>query len=404
MTHNNLTLPLFAALTLIAQTAGAQSVIAKDDNTARCTPEESRSVLKKTRAAIARVEGPGASALGVVFHTKKHVLTTFDVVRAGRGVRVTMSDGIERGARIASIDRTHNLALLELDSTAGWPSNIPPLVPSVALDVGDPVLVLARAFTIEAPAEDVLVPGAVTARKGDRIRVNALETHHWSYGSPVLDCRGQVAAIAVDMFDDAAVLLSETPSLPEAIGTTPEYRGDWSIEHPSFGGVFQFDRTIPRMDRLGVGLSLGTALIGEDEWYFPFRFSVLGMGEANPDDEDTTKRTGLRLQLEAGFGYRFMLSEGEIPLYFTPTIGLVGGYERWWERTERQVITDSSCSVSRPCDVEFIVEESAMDIGYLRPTLGVALQIGFGEIGYQFQLDVDKPERSTHQWYLGLQF
>lgn len=400
MIHDKLVLPLFAAITMIARSAGAQPVIATDDHTARCTPEESRSVLKKTRAAMARVEGPGASALGVVFHTKKHVLTTFDVVRAGRGVRVTLSDGVDRGARIASIDREHNLALLELEQ----PSNIPPLVPGTGLDVGDPVLVLARTFTIDTPSEDVLVPGAVTARKNDRIRVNALETRHMSYGAPILDCRGQVAAMAVDMFDDGAVLLSETPSLPEAIGTVPEYRGDWSLEHPSFGGVFQFDRTIPRMDRLGVGVSLGTALIGEDEWYFPFRFSVLGMGEVNPAEDDTTKRTGLRLQLEAGFGYRFMLTEGEIPIYFTPTIGLVGGYERWWERTEREVITQSSCSVTRPCDVELLVEERAMDIGYLRPTLGVALQLGFGEIGYQFQLDVDKPERSTHQLYLGLQF
>src|SRR4030095_769229 len=104
-------------------------------------------------------------------------------------------------------------------------------------------------------------------------------------------------------------------------------------------------------------------------------------------------------------GYRFMLNEGgELPVYLTPTVGLVGGYERWWETPSHEVITDSPCSTLQPCNVESWTETRTLDMIYLRPSIGVALQLGPGEIGYTLQLDVDKPGNSTHQWYLGLQF
>jgi hypothetical protein len=316
-------------------------------------------------------------------------------------VRVTLSDGIVRQARIVAIDRAKNLAILALDR----PAPAAPLTVGPAPGLGEPLWLLARRWW---PATDesreVLVPGAVIATSGDTLRSDAFDTRHETFGAPLLDCEGRLVAIANERFDDRALLLANGAALTETIGRAPEYSGDWSLGHPSIGGVFQADRTVPLIDRVGIGLSLGTALIGEDRWYFPFRLSLLAMAPFPVPEDSDVSHSGLRVQLEAGFGYRLMLADGEFPIYLTPTVGLAGGYDRWVEKIDRLVVTSSRCSVAEPCPTAHYLREEVLEIGWLKPTLGLALQLGAAEIGYQLQLDVDDPEHSTHQWFLGLQF
>jgi hypothetical protein len=372
-----------------------------DDRTLpRCTPRETRRVLARLRPALVSVAGLNGMAHGFVFRSRRQVLTLFDVVSSGRGIEVTLSDGSTVEARILSIDRANNLALLELPRAAP----AAPLRVGKALEVGAPHLVIGTPYYGDSP-KVVILPGNVTGKVGRHLRTDALEGANLTLGSPVVDCQGQLAAVHAEWFDGRLLAASELERVVDGVGRQPEYTGDWSMAHPSFAASTFFDRSTPDATRWGGGLTLGTALIGEDRWYFPFRLGVFATSPLVDDDGDpNTTHMGVRLTAETAFGYRFMLSGGGMPAYLVPTVGVMGGYEHFASRTSRQVVTQSGCSPETPCDVELETTEAITESWFARPTLGLALQISYMEIGYQLQIQADKPEDSTHVLSFGVQF
>jgi hypothetical protein len=151
-----------------------------------------------------------------------------------------------------------------------------------------------------------------------------------------------------------------------------------------------------------LGGSLGLALIGDDQWFFPVRLSLLGLVEPTPDSE-LANRSGMRFQAHLGVGYRAMLRGGDLPLYLVPEIG---GALSWEQITDETTLftTDLASCRSGTCAVRWDLVDTTNDLFRVMPTAGLTFGFGYGEIGYQFQIDPTEIERSVHQITVGAQF
>lgn len=369
--------------------------------------------------ALVRVEAPGGVGLGFVFHSPEHVVTALSVVDVGRGIRVVDDEGVRRDAVVVAIDRPRDLALLELEAPVGAePLTLSNRDPAV----GSPVLVLAKASDDgdrhhrwrghrrhrrdHAAGGDTLVrAGIVSSRTGMSLRSDAIDRRHLSWGAPALDCDGRVVAVAISGYTDELVAASAVGQLARTIGDG-DYAGRWSFLHPSLAVVGQVD-VEPHPDFAfdesdkWLGLSLGTALIGRDRWYFPVRFAATFL--IRPDPEAAfTERSGYRLLGSVGAGYRFMIRSGRVPIYLAPTVGLTGMYERT-KLTSLELAVDPDCAGSG-CPVQALEIEQVARRWRPLPTAGLGVHFGFGEVSYQFLLDPENAERSVHQLTVGAQW
>jgi len=359
-----------------------------------CSEAEIARAHERTRAAVVRVVATGASGRGIMFHSPRHVLTAFTIIATGRDVTVTFHGSEPQPATVVAVDEERGLALLELEHQA--PAGVAPLLASDRkLLVGTPLLLASPRW----PDLDQLAikTGNVTSLvEGDP----RTDFNSWEPGSPLLDCRGRVVAVTTDWWSEDIKPVAAATELIGAIGQQAPYTGQWSILHPSVGLKVMHDHGGDSF----VGLSLGTALIGKDRFYLPLRLSFSALAE--PEDPDATvTRTGARLQLEAGIGYRWQLLGGELPLYLVPTLG--GAVQTTFTREihKAEVITRSDCSPQAPCQTETVKTELPWQHSWSAgPTAGLGLALGPAELSYQLQLNVKDPQSSTHQWYLGLQF
>ncbi|MEZ4444576.1 MAG: serine protease [Polyangiaceae bacterium] len=368
----------------------------------RCAPADLRALAERVGGSVVRVEAPMTLATGFVFHSRRHVVTTFSAVETGRGILV----GEDRQeATVVAYDSAHDLAILEVPSPlAGRPLD---LGESPAL--GDPVVGVDPRHWLDEPDAPIVQPGTVTSLSDHRLRTDVIAIAGLGAGSPIVDCSGEVVAVAHGSWSGLATRVEHLADLEDRLAEGAEvpaepYSGGWSLAHPSLSFIGQIEhRKRPGFDDRHdgwLGLSLGTALIGDDRWYFPFRLGIAGL--VSPDRTPLDKRTGYRFQLETGVGYRFLLLGGEVPIYLVPKIGVTLAGERL--TTERYSFATSPCAVE-PCPVA-VGDPLRVDRDMFRvmPTLGLSAQIGPAEIGYQFQLDPKDPSRSLHQMTVGLQF
>jgi hypothetical protein len=386
----------------------------------RCSADDVAALLEARRDALVRVEAPGARGLGFVFHSRRHVLTALSIVDVGRGIKVLFGDE-QRDAKVVAMDRAHDLALLELDEDGpAAPLRLAPASPAV----GDPVVALRvsedwghprarenrryfksrgwrayRNFRGDVIAE----PGTVSFAGAGRFRTDALGGHHKSWGAPVLDCAARVVGIATSPFADEVVTVKSMRALADGAGDEAVYDGRWSLFNPSIGLVGQLDhQASPGFDTPDkwLGISVGTALMGDDRWFFPARFTATFL--LGPElGEPFASREGYRVAGSLGLGYRIMLKGGGIPVYLVPVVGGMVQYESiTTERTEFWV--DDGCTgACRANPYVFRLEEEQLR---WMPTFGGGLQIGPVEAAYQFVLDTDHTEYSVHQLTLGAQF
>jgi hypothetical protein len=388
----------------------------------QCTAAEISAALDAHGDALVRVEAPGARGLGVIFHTSGHVLTALSIVDVGRGIKVLFGN-TQRNARVVVADRAHDLALLELDEE--WPA-APLRLAKDSPAVGEPVLALRltddmaqrrsrenrRYFKSRGwrayrhwLGDVVAEPGVVSFTGAGRFRTDALGGDHKSWGAPVLDCQGRIVGLSTSPIADEAVTVKRLRALRDDVDGDEEYDGRWSLINLSAGLVGQIthEESLGYEDKdMWLGFSAGTALIGDDRWFFPARFTatfLVGPGL----DEPFASRKGYRVAGSLGLGYRAMLKGGGIPVYFVPVIGGMVQYEKiTTERTE--FWADHGCSPDVPCQTRPLVLTTEEEQLRWMPTFGAGFQFGPVETAYQFILDTDVTEHSIHQVTLGVQF
>lgn len=365
----------------------------------RCDAAAVQRVMRLAEGAAVSIEAPMSEGLGFLFHSKQHVVTTFSMVEAGRGI-VVGQDRLE--ARVVAVDRERDLAILELER----PLSGEPLIAGGKLRVGEPTIAIGRRW-VDGADELVAQTGAVTSASGSDFTTDATHGPHAFLGAPILSCRGRVVGVATGWWDDRATSAAALDDLASRIGNQPEYTGGWSLWHPSvaFMGQIEHGQTegYEGLHRGWLGVSVGTALIGHDRWYFPMRVGISALLEPEEIQEDPlVERRGLRAQVETGVGYRFLLSRGFLPLYLVPKIGGAYLYDRTVERTSTLLIETCSggeCTAQAGPAVETVTE-----MHRLLPTVGMAFQFGVGEVGYQLIVDPEELDRSVHQVSVGLQF
>jgi hypothetical protein len=382
----------------------------------QCAPGDVAAAMDGASGAVARVEAPGATGLGFVAYSRDHVVTALSVVDRGRGIRVLFGEE-RRDARVVAVDRAYGLAVLELDSPA---PTAPLAVVSSNGALGDPVLVIGLSHErrdrkhrpgrhrgwrqSRGAGTKVIHPGVITSARGESLRSDALESRTTTWGAALLDCRGRVVGVGTSPYGDEAAGAGRLRLLEERIGDDEVYAGDWSFFHPSVGVVGQLDHgNDPELDARDrwLGFSVGTALIGEDRFYFPLRFTatwLLGPDQAEPFED----RRGHRLAGQLGAGYRIMLSGGRIPIYLVPQIGFAVQYQKLTTSSTR-FESDGRCD-EPSCPVTASVIEQQERRVRAMPTAGLGLQLSFGEMGYQILFDPRAPEQSVHQLTIGAQW
>jgi hypothetical protein len=379
--------PTAAALPLVSLPSAAPSLGGVCDSAAIAD------AYQRSRPALVEVTAAGGKGLGFLYHSDRHVVTALSLVQTGRAVRVSVGGGEPQPADVVAISTDGELAVLELAAAV---TGVAPLAPSpAALAVGAPVLRLGHQ---EDQHESVftMVPATVTAISDWNVYTNA--AHEWVSGGPVLDCQGRVVGVIVDPWTDRLTRVHSIDALVAEIGQQERYTGTWSIMHPSFGALFHF-----QPDNVWMGASLGTAIIGEDSWYFPLRLGALGL--IGPNDDRDLDRSGARFQLELGVGYRILIGSGDMPVYLVPQVGGAFGYQFINQSRIEYLVTAAGCSAQNPCvGQEVTVEGASATDWHAAPQATLGLGFGYGELSYSLQMDVTDFGASTHQLYIGFQF
>ena len=388
----------------------------------QCSASEIRLASVDLGSSLVKVEAPGASGLGFVFYSRSHVLTPASLVDTGRGIRVRFDDdGAAVGAKVVAYDEANDLALLELDSPA---PGQPLALGSKEVAPGDPVMTVLRSsdYANQVKVKDnrhylrarrehmrrypdtVVETGAVTFSRANRLRTSALREGHGHWGAPILDCAGGLVGMATSPISDEATGFEAISAISNDVADEAVYYGRWSAFSPHAALVGQLDHK-PRVgfnDRdAWLGFSVGNALIAYDRLFLPARFTATFL--VGPEmEQPLDTRSGYRLQGSLGVGYRIMLKGGAVPFYLVPVIGGTVMYERIeTQRTELWV--DAPCPDGGCRATPFVSREIAKQTRVM-PTFGGGMQIGAGELSYQFILDTEQNDLSTHQVSLGVQF
>lgn len=348
-----------------------------------CEPGWEQRAFRSAVESVVRVETPEGWGAGFVFESPTLIVTALHVVEHGRWVNVVARDGETRRARVVhNGDQALDLALLELEAPFRDP---PPPIPASRRtpEVGLPVLMIGH-------------PGAKTGGwsvSWGRVGSEALDNgtievdgtvNPGNSGGPLLDCEGRVLGV-VSYLKGAGI----TMAVP--IGDLPR-PGD-RFFHAYRGAVATAAR-LPNLvysredgtNRWGLGLGLDvvlksrflTALQGHYQWQ-----------AAEPAGDQIT-RSGARWQLELFEEYRF-LGRGALG------IGLGGALSIDLRRS-----VTGAVDATDPAAPTFTVSEDRDRSTRLLPMGTVSWELSPLLLSYAYQLDVLRPELSSHRVTVGL--
>jgi S1-C subfamily serine protease len=135
---------------------------------------------------------------GFILDKAGHILTNFHVVAgANRGVEVQLSDKRKFAARVIGTDRTHDLALLQIDAP-----DLPPvtLADSTQLNVGQKVYAIGNPFGLAGTMTRGIISAIRPIRSADGAPIeDAIQTdaaiNPGNSGGPLLNSSGEVIGI-----------------------------------------------------------------------------------------------------------------------------------------------------------------------------------------------------------------
>ena len=135
---------------------------------------------------------------GFILDRAGHVLTNFHVVgEANRGIEVQLSNKHKYQARIVGADRTHDLALLQIEAPNLQPVT---LADSAELAVGQKVFAIGNPFGLAGTMTRGIISSIRSVRGGEGAPIeDAIQTdaaiNPGNSGGPLLNSRGEVIGI-----------------------------------------------------------------------------------------------------------------------------------------------------------------------------------------------------------------
>lgn len=388
-------LVVFLVLLFLPRLARAQDTCTQDQ------ADWKKKVYLASRDSVVSIETVGFAIehidpiAGVVYPDKHHVVAISHAAGIGRGVRVRFVGGREIAAEPVAYDENLHVTILKLASEAPAP---PVRIVDKALDPGMELISVSpfEGFTTgsaDTTALDSFIHVGHVANLGDRTLLRFDANWAETTGAPLFDCTGDVVGLrGWGAILRAKEILSVTPK------DEPVDMRKWSALHMHLGMIGQFD------DRARIGASTGMSIVQGDRWQV--RIAVGGLANIpRPSERDRDEKiSGGRLQLEPTLGYRIMLTD-KFPTYIVPQVGVVGRLDFLTKTTTEAMIPDTTCIASGgPCKVDLKSNRSTSVTPSLAPAIGVSFLIPGASVGYQVQLDVRDPAKSTHQVSLGFEF
>ena len=162
-----------------------------------------RAVYRAASPAVVAVEVPGRTGSGFLVDDRGHVVTNAHVVGDAQEAEVTIG-GRHVGARVTGVERSVNLAVLELTAPAG---DVAPLRFDDAgtLRVGDPVVAIGNPFGLQGSLSSGIVSGLrrqIDSPNGFAI-TGVIQTdaalNPGNSGGPLLDMQGRVVGMATQI-------------------------------------------------------------------------------------------------------------------------------------------------------------------------------------------------------------
>jgi len=135
---------------------------------------------------------------GFVLDKAGHVLTNFHVIAgANRGIKVQLSNKRSYDAKVVGTDRTHDLALLQINAPDLQPVT---LADSGQLSVGQKVYAIGNPFGLNGTMTRGIISSIRSIRNGDSAPIeDAIQTdaaiNPGNSGGPLLNSRGEVIGI-----------------------------------------------------------------------------------------------------------------------------------------------------------------------------------------------------------------
>ena len=342
-----------------------------------------------SRGAVAVVRC-GDGRIGTAFALgEERLVTTWRAADCPRSVSVEGPDGRRVPARVIAADADHDLAL----------------VVAVGLGLGALALrdddieiggrVVAIGFTGGAVGL-VAHRGAVAQVAPDALRTDA--AHPGLPGGPVLDDRGHVVGVVASAHEGAVTWVVPARWIEPLADAAVETHGRAHLAVDRRVGVLVLDER---------ALFLAEAHLSVDLWdELSLRAALQVAGGSSTDwAPQPLERTESLYGGAVTLGYRFRIQvDDALALTITPELGAWVGLHTTSETTAHLGFADPGCDPSiGTCAITTRTETITREQWLARPTAGV--RVGFGdvlELGYQLQLDVERPEASGHLVTLGV--
>ncbi|MBX3268857.1 MAG: trypsin-like peptidase domain-containing protein [Sandaracinaceae bacterium] len=361
------------------------------------------------RPSVVRVRSGRTWGAGFLYHSRRHVVTAFSIIRLGQGTSVIAADGERREARVVLREESLDLVVLELDR----PLDARPLepAPEASATVGREAVAMGHPFDGAARllgdrGEGLLrwsvASGHVAAVNEAAIQADVPLTEGHA-GGPFLDCEGRVLGMitGVGILGADIGLVARTTridaTIDGAIGEPGEYLGDLRPQLGLGGAMF-----VDQSGSVALGLygTLGAVLF--DRVSLMTRVGLFFGGVDSPVG-DVLSRNRQLLRIESLLGYRFFVDVlGFTTLYVVPAAGITVLHDRLSER--RAMVTPGCTPGADMSCISF--EETVNEEWLVRPSIGLSFLFGGTiEIGYTLEIGLDTdPVLTYHVVRLGLLF
>lgn len=330
--------------------------------------------------SVVRIKTPSGVGAGFLFEDDRTVVTALHVVEDGRWVTVIARTGESLRARVVhNATSDLDLAVLELERPFAKRPGIPLQRSPWKPEVSTPVMMIGH------PGYSADGWSVSWGRIGSEVIEGAIEVdgtaNPGNSGGPLLDCEGRVLGVVSYLKAQGVTMSVPISALPpRGQRNFHEYRGavGGAVRLPNVVGTWEDQRSL-------WGVGLGADLVLQGRWVT----ALQGHYQWGRDDPagPVIQRTQHRWQFELGQEFR---------IHGPGYLGLGVGGTLTLDR--HQVVTGRLAEDTG----EFRASHDSDRSLRARPMGTLSWQLGRLYLGYAYQLDLIRPELSSHRLLLGL--